>query len=277
MTPVVFIHYGPVPEYLRTAIKQAKKYNEVVYLITDQETTITEAIPVLINGIDERAKLFEKVYHHLSKNPIDFECRCFTRWGLMLTLMDKEALSRAFYCDSDVLLYTNVDSALPDSDVAYCIPQHQPDFRWTSSGHVSIFSHAKLDEFWKFLMNTYTHKTETFGELKSKYKHHLATGAPGGVCDMTLLYLFSHKTEVTHMCNVIDGTTFDHNINSSENTIKDEYEMHEVASPQGTISIKSIRMVDGKPIGLNLEMDAEVVFNSLHFQGGAKALMSHFV
>ncbi len=277
MTPVVFIHYGKAPDYLTIAIKQAKKYNEVVYLITDQEDADVEANVVLMSSIDEEAKSFQNVYHHLSKNPIDFELRCFTRWGLMLSLMDKERLSRVFYCDSDVLLYANVDVALSDADVAYSIPQHQPDFRWTSSAHVSIFSYDKLAQFWKFIVSTYTNRTETFGELKRKYKHHLANGAPGGVCDMTLLYLFAQKTDVAHMCGVIDGTTFDHNINSSENTIKDEYEMRDAASPYGTIRIKNIRMIDGKPVCLNLDMDTDIVFNCLHFQGGSKALMPHFV
>lgn len=276
MTPVVFIHYGPVPDYLRIAIKQAHKFNQV-FLITDQEETNTEATAVLMIELDEEAKAFTRVYHHLSKNPIEFECRCFTRWGMMKALMEKRNIPRVFYCDSDVLLYTAIDGFFSDYDIVYSTPVEQPPFRWSASGHVSIFSYEKLSALWNYMLNTYTHKTETFGELKSKYKHHLSSGAPGGVCDMTLLYLFSQKVEVVSMCSVIDGTTFDHNINSSENSIKDEYEMRQVSSPYGPMIIKNIRMVDGVPIGTNLDMDADVAFNSLHFQGVAKSLMGHFV
>jgi hypothetical protein len=35
-------------------------------------------------------------------------------------------------------------------------------------------------------------------------------------------------------------------------------------------------MVDGVPLCLNLDLDEDIRFNSLHFQGAAKSIMSHF-
>lgn len=276
MTPVVFIHYGPLLDYLRLAIQQASKQNKV-YLITDQDGTTTEATSVLMSDLSGEDKEFSQAYRHLSKNPIDFELRCFTRWGMMKSLMEKESLGRVFYCDSDVMLYTHVDAGFSEYDIAYSTPLEQPPFRWSASGHVSFFSYDRLCELWKYMLNTYVHKTETFSELKSKYKHHLSTGAAGGVCDMTLLYLFSKKVHVSPLCTVVDGSTFDHNINSSENSIKDEYEMKSVTGPYGKMSIKNIKMINGAPFCLNLDMDLDVKFHSLHFQGGAKTLMHHFI
>jgi len=276
MTPVVFIHYGAVPEYLRMAIRQAKKFNQDVVLVTDQEVEMDGVTVVAMEDLQQEVQPFIKVYHHLSKNPIDFELKCFLRWGIMKKLMEVNRYDRVFYCDSDVLLYVNVNS-MPETGAAYSTPIEQPEFRWSASAHVSMFTYDVLCDLWRFIMKTYENKTETFFELKSKYKHHLTSGAPGGVCDMTLLYLFSRKHEVTPLCSVIDNTTFDHNINSSENSLKDEYEMREVASPYGTLSIKSVRMVNGIPFCLNLDREEDIKFHSLHFQGAAKSIMSHFI
>lgn len=276
MIPVVFVHYGPVPEYLKTSIAQAAKYNDVI-LITDQSNVDVKATLVQIADVAVEAEQFENVYHHLSKNPEEFELRCFTRWGLIKTMMEKSGLKTIFYCDSDVLLYTRIESHFTaDAGIAYSIPEEQPEFRWSASAHVSLFSYEKLSLLWKFMMDAYITKGETFKQLKNKYKHHLVAQLPGGVCDMTLLYLFSKEHEVFPICKVIDGATFDHNINSSENSIKEEYDMRQIASPYGPMTIKNIRFIDGSPYCLNNDEDQEIKFHSLHFQGGAKSIMQQF-
>ncbi len=277
MMPVVFVHYGPVPDYLKLAIQQAKKFNEVV-LITDQNAHGIDVQSFLIQDLRSEIEPFELAYHHLSKNPEDFELRCFTRWGLIKAMMERSGIDSIFYCDSDVLLYTSISSFLsPDTQIAYSIPEEQPEFRWSASAHVSMFSYATISELWRFMLDTYVSKSETFKQLKNKYRHHLTTQTPGGVCDMTLLYLFAQTHDVTSLCKIIDGTTFDHNINSSENSIKSEYDMRQVASPYGPIMIKNVRFVDGMPCCLNLDVDQDVRFNSLHFQGSAKFLMQQFM
>lgn len=277
MIPVVFVHYGPVPDYLKLSIAQAAKHNEAI-LISDQESVQVDAKVVQIGPLRGEVDQFEKVYHHLSKNPQEFELRCFTRWGLIKAMMEQYGVKTVFYCDSDVLLYTNVDQFFPsDVEVSYSLPEDQPEFRWSASAHVSIFSYEKLKALWNFMLNTYVHKTETYRQLKNKYKHHLATQSPGGVCDMTLLYLFAQKNDVLPICKVVDGMTFDHNINSSENLLKSEYEMRQVAGPYGPMTIKDVKFSDGFPYCLNLDKDQNVKFNSLHFQGGAKSLMAYFI
>jgi hypothetical protein len=276
MIPVVFIHYGVIPDYLKTAIKQAVSRGNKVFLITDDASTLTEAQKVLIDYINEEAEAFSGVYRHLSKNPEEFELRCFQRWGLLKRFMERESLSKVFYCDSDVMLYVNVSAELMDTELSYSVPVEQPPFRWSASAHVSVFSYENLCELWKFMMVVYTEHSEAFKQLKEKYKHHLSSGAPGGVCDMTLLYLFSETKEITPLCQVLDGITFDHNINSSENSIKNEYEMREVAGPYGPMLIKNIKLVNKTPCCFNLDLGQTVKFNSLHFQGGAKTFMHQF-
>lgn len=276
MTPVVFVHYGTVPEYLKLSIAQAAKNNDVI-LITDDDSTAVNATKVMIDNVNEEAKKFEGIYHHLSKNPEDFELKCFTRWGLIKSMMEKRGLQSVFYCDSDVLLYTSVGTHFPlDTGVAYSIPVDQPEFRWSASAHVSFFSYENMVLLWQFMLNAYETKGDVFKQLKTKYKHHLVSQLPGGVCDMTLLYLFSQQHKVTPMYIIVDGSTFDHNINSSENSIKGEYEMKQVAGPYGPMLIKSIRFIDDMPFCLNLDEDMDVKFYSLHFQGGAKSLMQQF-
>lgn len=276
MIPVVFVHYGRVPEYLKLSIKQASNKNHVI-LITDDDSADVEAEKVAIADVDSEAKNFEKFYHHLSKNSEEFEFRCFTRWALIRSMMEKKNITSIFYCDSDVLLFTNIEAYYPmDTGVAYSIPKDQPEFRWSASAHVSFFSFENISIFWQFILNTYETKGEVFKQLKNKYKHHLSSQLPGGVCDMTLLYLFAQENDVTPLCENINGCTFDHNINSSENSFKGEYDMKQVAGPHGPLVIKNIKLIDGKPYCLNLDEGRDIEFLSLHFQGGAKSLMHQF-
>ena len=276
MTPVVFIHYGPVPEYLRLALEQAAQNNRVIF-VTDQTFDHHKVETVSLLDLSSNVSDFMSSYHHLSKNPIDFELRCFARWGILKKLMDIKLLPSIFYCDSDVLLYVDVNSLFDkNSNAAYSTPNHQPEFRWSASAHVSYFPYSTLSSLWEFISKTYKDKDATFGELKRKYAHHLSTNKPGGVCDMTLLYLFSSHNKIDNICAVVHGCTFDHNINSSENENANEYLMRPTTQGDQSMMIKDVRLLEGSYVAINEATNHHVKFNSLHFQGQAKMLMNKF-
>jgi len=80
---------------------------------------------------------------------------------------------------------------------------------------------------------------------------------------MTLLYLWAQEMsfEMVNNAQVIDGATFDHNINVAENYLPDEYLMAD--------GHKKIEWYDDLPHGrLNYHTWRYATkFNALHFQG----------
>ena len=83
---------------------------------------------------------------------------------------------------------------------------------------------------------------------------------------MTLWEQFRKKTTnpglIGEMSIIINDSTFDHNINSS-----DGYEMKK------DIAIKRIYMIKGMPHAKNLSDGRMIKLHTIHFQGMAKSLM----
>lgn len=271
MIPVVFIHRGG-QEYLSTALEQAAIRNGVV-LLGDNDTLWRnfDFMAELLVG----AKDFDEAYVHMSTNPEPFERFCFHRWFALAEWMRRLRAERVFYCDSDVMLYCDVTEwaeSVGNPDVSYQIPLHQPDCRWTASAHVSLWTLDALEKFCDLITAQYT---TGLGRLEEKWQWHQANGLAGGICDMVLLYFFSLTNEVLNNAKVINGATFDHNINVAENYELDEYEM-EAGRKRLWLheDWNDSRPVLGRVVTDNRE---KVFANALHFQGGpTKELMKEY-
>jgi hypothetical protein len=140
--------------------------------------------------------------------------------------------------------------------------QRQSNYRWSAAGHVSYWTELGLARFCDLIDHIYTHRLD---KLEEKWNWHQRTKTPGGICDMTLLWLFSRENEIPILTRVRDDTTFDENINISENHLPNEYRMHE--------GYKEITWRGHQPYGYNLVLRKPIRFNALHFQGTAKELM----
>lgn len=272
MIPVVFIHQG-FQSYLPHALVQAARRNQVV-LLGDEENKIVRHNHTMIDTSVGRD--FDEAYVHMSTNPKEFERFCFHRWFILADWMRKTGIEKAFYCDSDVMLYCDVTEwaeSVGNPELSYQTPQHQPDYRWAASAHVSLWSVGAVSEFCKFILDTYRQEPAR-GILEEKWRYHRQNDLSGGVCDMTLLYLFSklHPIGADYVNNakVINGATFDHNINVAEN-----YEPHEYDMRDGMKRIQ--RDAGGIPCGYRPYEQDWIRFNALHFQGGpAKELMEEY-
>lgn len=276
--PIVFIHFGEA-WYLKPVLKQARKFHDTVYLITDQNVQY-EGIQV-VNHIDfsEGVQEFTKVYKHMSTNSAWVEHICIVRWKMMLNLLKEKGHEAAIYLDSDVLIFDNLNETISkrikDCPIGLSLPKYQPEFRWSASAHTSYITTQELEKLWEFMKAQYTQKEER-KRLKRKHAHHIKNNQSGGVCDMTLLYLYSQENKVNCLTSCYEGTTFDHNINVAENEEREEYKMREEDIGLGRkIRIKDFEIKNGKPVVHNVITGKDVVFNSLHFQsaGGAKELI----
>jgi hypothetical protein len=85
---------------------------------------------------------------------------------------------------------------------------------------------------------------------------------------MTLLEYFHYHSEfgggpgrVGEMMTIIDGSTYDHNVNVPDQGFEFEN------------GVKKLKVIDRKVFVYNNRLKRDIKFNSIHFQGGAKHMM----
>lgn len=276
--PVFFIHQGD-SYYLQDAFWQAKQFNSHVILIGDETNSgYSEVKHYLIGEYNRSASEFKNIYVHMSDNPYHYELICIQRWFILNEFMDAHGLDKCFYCDSDVMLYCNAtDEYINFQNDNFSLSFHN---NYYPCGHVSFWQKHALQEFCNFIIRCYgdVNKLNTW-----KKWYEAPNREPGGICDMTLLSEFiqnhasrdnneidSDKFAVGNMAQPNHYTTFDHNINVDELC----YEMFNVNENQ---IIKHIIIgKDNFPYCYNKVLKRLIKFKALHFQGGAKPLMSKF-
>jgi len=255
--PVCFIHKG-ASGYLQYTVAQAAKNNEV-YLITDTLLPHDWRNGVLHMAIAEydHGDLFTQNYVHMSKNPYAYELFCFTRYFILLDFMRKHQLDVVMYLDSDILLFCNATEAYEP------FRQHEMTLLHSTTISTSYITYEGLKLFCQFLMDVYSGKEPLiFQELVDKWNRHKNFNQAGGVVDMTLLRIWQYirtPARIGEMMTVVNGTTFDHNINTG-----DGYQMdgsHKDYAIGGFHQPYDVQCFHTK-------LNKWVTFNSLHCQGG---------
>ncbi len=279
--PIIIAHHGN-PHYLRYTLEQAKHYNNDVILLGDKKNAVLGNIVEhhLLDDFStsEGLSYFRNLYKHMSTNNYQFEKFCLKRWFQILEFIESNSIKSFFYIDSDVLLYSNISNVLEkvigDYKAAYNIYiQQYEDYRWTASAHTSFWKTEFLRGFCSFVNDSYENG---INELEKKWDWHNEQGINGGICDMSLLYLFylKNKNSIYNLLPVSrDIICFDYNINGSLNYKQDEYQT--IKSPLGTI-MKDIKIRGEKAYCYNLLNDSDVQFANIHFGGIAKYFCHKF-
>lgn len=288
--PIVFYQGGSYCPYLKISVRQAYKRNpnNPIIILADNPEQYRAELPgshkiqlLAINDYSSSAKQFESIYEHLSTNPQQFELPCFMRWFVLDEYCKNHNLRQYFYLDNDVLLYCNFQDWVEDYN----------RFVYTMTNNVSwgisLMNDTKwLSRFCEFCMNVYglqgDHSKFYYHKILSHYEDLQSTRRAGGVCDMTLLSFFRQDaftppglvgemsailkedetdTESCFVRNVY--YTFDHNINQS-----DGFKMKN--------GIKDVSFERTLPVVHNEELNIDVRFLCLHFQGAAKSLMEKY-
>jgi hypothetical protein len=286
-TPIVFIHRGN-SWYLPYVLSQAKFSNPTSNITLIGDDLALQAVQG-IKGIHSESldKLesdsinsFRQKYSHMSSNSEEFELFCWLRWFYLLEYMRRHHIETAFHCDSDVLLYNSIGNIKErynlkkNSACGFLIQKQSFDsFYWCASAHVSYWSNDLLKEFCEFSINSFA-KSKFLDLYKEKFNYHLTEKKPGGICDMTTLYLFWKWNEdrienlaVNHNANVIDN-----NINTGSNYDSDEYAV------ELNRGIKKVKFIRGCPFFFASDNSGTLVrVHALHFQGGAKLYIKEFL
>lgn len=260
--PVVFIHFGKLPEYLINALNQALSYNNKVYLLTDSNQDINYVESINIKQINADESKFKSYYTHMSTNTFQFEFICIYRWFILKNFMIKYRINRILYLDSDVYLYTNTSEMIsnyPVFDFAYNLPENQSNYYWSGSACCSIWTINAIERFCDLIQHYYT--TESIKTLQEKWSYHKENQILGGICDMTFLYFFSKEVGFLNLGKVYNSKSFDFNNASSDNYIKNEYLFKQGNKFQ--IPTKDIRFKEDLPNGMNLITGESVRFYAL--------------
>lgn len=263
--PIVFIH-GSNSSYLPYSLAQARASNPTcaIYLLGDSDN---DWYPFLehrdYHDYFSGAAAFAQIYRHYNTTGLRYELFNFQRWFILREFLDSNNLHECLYLDSDVMLYANAAEEVIKFDLV--------DFTLADRMSPCVFflrRRVALDNFCEFLMRVYGkadryHYDKMLFHFAARQRNSLA----GGVCDMTTLDMFAeeHAGEVGEVAQVMGGSVFDPNINSPQ----PGFEMEN--------GIKKIVWQDNLPYGQFLKNGKRIKFNSLHFQGSAKALMSKYL
>ncbi|QSJ18690.1 hypothetical protein JYQ62_07990 [Nostoc sp. UHCC 0702] len=274
--PVTIIYLGAKPNFLNFALKSAANFNNTVVFIGDKtnkdlwsnywDSTLKES---------SKFQAFFKNYVHMSTTGEHYTLAGIQRFFYLEQWMQQENIKKTFLLDGDIVTFTNYSEQLYSAFSNDCIaslstPEDQEsNFRWASSPHLSYWTLEGLEDFTNFCIEAYSNKSIR-DQLEAKWQWHLANNKPGGIMDMTLLYLWSKgNSQVGNVAKVINDTTVDHTITSPTNYFRNEYRMQ--------LGLKKIIFKNGIPYGYNQVLNKEIRFLCLHCQGtSAKDLMRFF-
>lgn len=275
--PIIIYHEGR-QNYLRECINQAKKFNNTVILVGD-ESNKDMAADYWYCAEDletDEWREFSRVFCNMSTNPQKFELQCFKRFFMIYALMKKDIIHECVHIDSDVLCYYNFE-AFGEFAGRYMasleIPGKQDKYRWSVGAVTSYWTKEGIVSFCKFITSTYQNNKTL---LEEKWSYHRKNNLPGGICDMTLLYLWSKQCDETRILNTMadfnireNTVVIDQNINIIESCTEDEYVYDTL------FNMKKVIFADGIPY-LQKSDGTKVQALSLHFQGGAKRYMRFY-
>lgn len=260
--PVIIIHQGN-QAYIQTAMRRAEASGNPVRWIDRIDDFDAGAA-----GYDD----FIAHYRHMSTNNEDYELWCFKRYFILETAMRESGLEHAWMLDSDVLVFDDMGKVAKRAfrprgmDNAVGITMRRGEFLISALGHTSYWTLKAISEFTAFLRRAYR---EQDPYLERKWVFHRDGTIPGGVCDMTLLYMWAHDRPTTfNTLRPFDGCAVDANFNTPFNYCPQEYRTR--------LGHKRIAFRGGQPHGTRAENGERVRFLSLHFQGGAKRYMEAY-
>ena len=289
--PVIIVHIGN-QEYLNICIKNNEYFNNDVYLIGDE--TNKNICKNHINYKDIKSKTldkFNKLYKHISPNNILFEKICIQRWFYIAEFMKEKKINKAFICDSDVLLYCNINNLVNKyyKDDLYFVSMND---KIPVNACQSIWTLDKLNKFINFIVEFYEKNDWIYIQnYWNKYNDKLT----GGISDMYLLYCYITNTKFkdnyfnlntklipskNDLTNNVNNRFFDNSINKNMNCFKNnKWEMKEykfnIANMENII--KKIIWINRLPYCYNYNNKKNLKCNSIHFHGSKNLMLSYSV
>jgi hypothetical protein len=280
MSTVFVVHSGS-QEYVRCCVAHSQFYGNNTLLIGSEKQFAVS--PTSFYSDEIKLPIYEdfkKIYVHLSPNPENFELLCFKRYFALKEIANILNLKRFWLIDSDILLFENLsplETFLINNsyDCAIWTPA-QSEYMWTSSPHLSFWTIDALENFVDFIMKTYRYN---FIKLQEKWQYHLKEKLQGGVCDMTLLYLWNIEgnQNIYNIDNLYKdlGVIHDSNISFSDNINLDNFFEKNYFAMKKLANIKEVIFKKGRYYIISKDRGRLFPVASMHFQGAAKVFMPY--
>lgn len=267
--PIIFIHKG-YNDYMEYSLRQAKHSNRdsKIMLIGDEANDKFDFIAhVNMKNHFTSANEFSKIYKHFSTNPYHYELFCIQRWFILRDYMKENSIKKCFVCDTDVLVYSNIEKALilfGDDRMALI------KLGSTYSLGISFILLEKLTLFCNYIGDCY----QDDNLLKRLEECYLTTKKKkllGGVSDMSLATNWIKTLPQDTLGNLLEvrnTTTFDSHIGSPFQVPTDNYKFR--------LGRKVITWQHNQPYCYSYKYRENILFHLLHFQGPNKYLMAKF-
>lgn len=292
--PVVIHHLGGKQDYFQNSVRLNALNNNVIVIgdeLNKDAGVFQEKHPRMVTFVDvqtlrnpeDRIDEFRKCFVNYSFQPEEFELQCFLRVFYLLALMKQHNLQKVFYVDSDCITLCDISkvlSHLTNLSVGISMQKHKQNenkFHMTSCIHNSILTQDMCRRFINLCFEVYGTQKK-FSLIEEKWNHHKQVMG-GGVCDMTLWYLYQyHKGEggenVSDLNETFeyggDNCTFDHNVNDPYGWEGNQcYRMTFQQQVNPWAETKKIQKRKGKYY-IMTESGKEVRLLTIHYQGGAK-------
>ena len=159
---VIYVQFGPVPDFLLYGIEMALMHNNYVVVISDEMFSITFATNstrlffLKMSDYISEADKFYGIYRHLSPfqswTTAVHEFNCLQRWFIVHQFMVKMNLSNIFFSDGDSVLFANISGIGWHRRNAGCkatinVESQIHDYVWVGAGEASIWSLEALSDF----------------------------------------------------------------------------------------------------------------------------------
>jgi len=260
--PVIFIHKSD-SYYLKDSLWQAKQYNNRVILIGDESNSHYDGVEhYRTEEYFSEAEDFAKIYQHQAVNPYNYELFCIQRWFVLKEFMEKNQIEKCFYCDSDIMLYCDVNEEYENFKDYEISLIHKNDYtpygrKYCYSGHSSYFTLKGIQEVNKGIIEFYAN----FETNRHLYQH---------ISDMYVLDFFVKNWKelggkIGPMEAIIHNSRFEDHISVEG----DQY----VMDKRG---LKEVTWFDNQPYCYHKKLKRHIRFNILHFQAGKKKLMKYY-
>lgn len=265
-------------EYLKYCISQACKYNEKVVLIGDEANQSWCDEWHHVNEFkNERLEKFCKVFKNWSSYPDSWALSIYKRFFLFEEYLKRNEYDECVVLDSDILVYIDFSKYEPfiGCDAAMEIPKAQDmealkipnEFRWAANVGLSYFKLEALTDFLNYCTDIFENHMDV---LMPKWEAHQKYRIPGGICEMTLFYLWQKQRPQDKILNLLipdkDGFVFSGPISGEENYQRGECQVSRITT------IKKIVFRNGIPCYVKKDKGLLPTY-SLHFIGGDKIYM----
>lgn len=266
---------GRNQEYVKYCISHTKRYNEKVVLLGDEyNKDWCEEWYHVDDFVNEKWEHFRRVFVNWATYPDAWALGIFKRFYLIEEYLRRNHYSECVIMDSDVLVYLNFlkydrflhcDAALEicgDQDIS-SLPRPN-GLRMCAIAGVAYFTLEALTDFNDYCIDVYENHRDL---LMPKYEAHQKYNLAGGVCEMTLLYLWTRTRKPGSVLNLMeeyDGFVFNGPVGTDENLLPGEFRVSKITL------IKKFRFKNGIPYFFRTDGNQPVASYSLHFGGADK-------